>query len=176
MAAIAYPDDLNGINEVGIAAGVDHFSDLAYGVTIRLRATAAAPVEPTREQVRASTLVAEWANLGSEDARVAFFNNAAAIVGATGLAKDDILAHITNFPGDEAAARALADLTDDGATDVVTAYDAWIAIAPEVRPNLEIDMDHTFRTATPPGTSAVAQRLWQGLVAYALANGWVIAH
>jgi hypothetical protein len=176
MATINFPTGINGVTEVGIAAGVDAFTDAAYGITVRMQRTATAPAIPSPVQIRAASVVREWGALTDGNARAVYWSTPGSVIGTSALSDVDIKAEIDDWPANDADARSQDTIAAAVATTTVTEYDAWILIPADEREHLVPDLSATMVSSTPPGANAVAQRLWQGLVAYAVSNGWIVKH
>lgn len=178
--SIIFPTDVNGLTEVGIAAGSDEYTSTDGKIHVYWKSKAGAPVRPSASEIRAANLVSEWAAFIDVDdppaSRIALFNNDADITGpvALGAIIDEVKAAFTNWPVDQDAAGNLETLLAEDAVERVNAWDAWISTEASCRRHVEIDYDKTFMNNNPIGNSTVAKKLWQGMLLVALKKGWVI--
>jgi hypothetical protein len=180
MTTISFPTDVNGITEVGIAAGTDEITDVASKISIRWKAKSTAPVAPDKNAERVVTLVKEWSGLKmldedkAADARRALFLDDTRIAGVLEADAEEVKNLITNWPDDADSAGALEELDAEDVLVKVASYEGWVFQEASIRNHVEIDYPATLCANTPPVSSANAKRLWQGCLHFALKKGWVV--
>jgi len=171
---LSLPSNLNGIQEVGIAAGVDEFTDLSYALDVHMGAKSSAPAEPTSVELHVASLCELWKAADTPEKRVILWSDSATITGATKLTSDEVGNLFNNWPTTVEEARKTPELDGGDSDMVVKGYNSWKRQPLDERSDLYVDVDKTLCANKPPVSDPIASRLWQGLVAFIFANGWFI--
>lgn len=169
---INLPPGINGVTEVGIAAGVDSFVTPGYQVQVVMAATSSAPANLTAAEERALALLATINMTSGDAAKWVIASSDPAVEGPSGAKAADIRDLITGFPADLAGCSTL--LSAPATVTKQAAYATWATTPAHSRPHLKVDIGGTLKASKNICTTPLAKKLWQGMLAFILANGWIV--
>lgn len=190
--AIVLPADLNGIGEVGIAAGVDEFVTPGFVLKVALMPNAATGIAMNEYdryhkcRAAANAYIAQCVAAtddGVYRALIAGPEREAAIIAhaaAAGIPRmvdiTPVLDEIENFPADSTIATK-KDMVTIVAENVRFAVDPGERVVNEAPcDRFEIDVSRTLVINKYPVAEDMSKALINGIIAFICSNGWICRH
>lgn len=171
---IVLPAGINGINEVGIAAGVDTFTQAGFQLSVVTVPTAGAPSPLTALEVRVKAVVAAYNSAPGKTEMKEYVTDDALVVGGSRFTAANIRDMIPSFPGTVSQVKAGVHLAIPDIEAKDNLFTTWSTTDVTERDFVGIDVDASLKASRNPCTGSITKKLWQGLAALVLSNGWLV--